>query len=68
MRLRHLDGMRSDGKTARKKKAEGTAPHPGLAALARLLARDLARQTYENNLSPSPEDAYLMDSSAGDKP
>jgi hypothetical protein len=60
--------MRSNGTTARTKKAEGTAPHPGLAAIARLLARDLARHPPEKELSASPEDGYLLDSPAGDKP
>lgn len=35
---------------------------PRFVALARLLARDLARHPPESELSPSPDDAYLTDS------
>lgn len=43
---------------AGKKKGSQQAPDPRFAALVRLLARDLARQHFENPLSVSPERAY----------
>lgn len=44
-------------KTARKAQA-AMAPHEGLAALARLLARDFARRDLEKSLSPESSAAY----------
>jgi hypothetical protein len=47
-------------------------PDPRFAALARLLARDLARKhakedSRKNELSASPQDAYAADSSREDQ-
>lgn len=44
------------------------APHEGLAALARLLARDLARREVEKGLSPVSSCPYPKDSGKGAAP
>ncbi|MDG4901387.1 MULTISPECIES: hypothetical protein [unclassified Mesorhizobium] len=62
--------MQSTKTKVTRNKAEGAenAPDARLAALVRLLARDLARRHLENPLSASPEDAYLPDSAPKDAP
>jgi len=60
--------------TAKKAQSKRTAhkPDPRFAALARLLARDLARKHLEqesdrNNLNPSPADGYDSNSPSEDE-
>jgi hypothetical protein len=61
--------MHSKSRTARKKTgSQAQALHPGFSALARLLARDLARQHFENPLSPSQDGAYAANSPSADTP
>jgi hypothetical protein len=51
----------ADRKAKQARKAQqAEAPHKGLAALARLLARDLARRDLEKGLSPESSGAYQM--------